>query len=863
MHSNQSLTHEDFLKVINASFFDPSERTRTTNESILTNLMKSRPNDFVDLCTSSFCDDRIPLNLRKTVGTVLKMAVRPLQANFEMNIWKVISEQKKEAIKVSAITCLIDSNPIIRGMAADLVADVFYVDCMYQNTWGDLLPTLTSNLDHKDYIVQKSAIMTLGYICERLFKGGMNPLNEKDREIVFTGICKKLQNYDENTITSLKSLEYSLNFMTNNLKDQNTCDYIMNLIMTNIKEANNRGHGEVVLQGLLCLNEMIQIIGGNFDRYLGKVVDELFSSYGIQDPKLFISLNDFFQTLLVPKKDNIFIGLFSNKINILNEKILQSLIAYVPEELDTIDGDEQLEVIQSSVLVMGTANTSLLADSYENLLNFSMAYIEKEDLSSKIIALMVLESMICFPGNDNISTLIQSMFQGLHSFFSSNNTQLQIATVNVLKNISLHYPNTFMQTNNFNNIFDLFISFFKNPSRNDRLSSNITLVFENLSSKVDLLHVREKDLLLGSIESLLTTLFVSAERCHSLHLIDRFFSTSMAIFDKVIPHQDYNKWFELLWNQLASVVKFELNDRFVFYIESMFINLNVIVQKMIFYKVDFEESLQIDNKIMEIFDLVYDLFEKQKEIIVEPLLFLSSMIEKEAYNCRSLVHNFLSKYVQTTLNVPDRQDLFNAGITCLGNLVKVFGTEMELYLSNSIPFLINNLNNGTHSEDTKIRLFFTLSDILAHCPKAIIPNFLSILEIIDNAFKAVLIIQDEPNSENMEFADALKETLVEVLLCILHGIYLGNSDPVCCKNFNDFFPRILEFGDKTTKKKYNPAIDYLKDFLMLVTDYMMENEGQVRGSNRLTTYLYDQLSRFRDNRDVQEVLSNYDRFIGV
>lgn len=859
MNLNQGLTSENFLKVVDASFFHESQNVRRTNETILTQFMTSHPNSFVEVCTKIFSDERANLQHRKTIGMVLRLAVKPLRANFEMSIWNKISSQHKDSVKMVGLKCLIDPQDLVRKTAADLVADVFCLDCLTDKSWTGLLPTLTSNLNNEDRIIQNSAIMTLGYICERLHTEGINRLSAQEIDAMVSGICQKLDSYDENTLTALKSLEYSLNFISESLKNEKMASFIMNLVVGVLVQANTHRNVDLVLQSVICLNELHVILGASFAPFLPVVVEKLFDSYAIKDKKLTIAVNDFFQSVLSPEQDHGLANLLANHANGLVEKILESMLFLLQEELNQLESDEKSPLIESCVLVMSSVNSAFLVDTYDNLMKFVTHFIDKQDSVSRIAALSVIESMICVAGNQSISEMVLNMFNGLNAFVSTQDIHLQIAAINVLRKVASFYPREFMHRDNFLPTIRLINQYLLSSANNERLCGHLTLIIENLAERVDMLQIDQFRLLSESLDMLLKNLFVAAESSQTLHVIDRYFSTTMIIFNKILPKEQYGMWFDSLWKQFLSLKNFNMSDRLVFYVEALFINLNVITQKMILTQTDLSFSGLLENFIQGIFEEVYSLFNKCREILVEPLLFLCSIIEKETQACQFQVNTFLNSYVTMAISKRDQSDLFKAGVSCLGELVKIFGNNLRLYIDQNIDFLLLGLDDASSQQETKIRLFFTLSDIAAHCPMAILKKFNEMLNIINNAFAAVIILQEDPNKENQEFCDALKETLVELLLCIVHGVHYNENELPCQELLRGYFPRIIEFGEKTTKEQYNPTVEYLRDYMMLVTDFYMKEEMRNLSELRLTNYLFDKLSKFRSNPEIKEVLDNYEK----
>ena len=857
---NQTLTPNNFLDVVNASFFDEQENTRQTNEGILTSFMSSNPNGFVDLCTEFFADSRTPIKLRKTIGTVLKLAVKPLQSNFEMSIWNKITSKKKEAVKMAGLSCLVDPEGLIRKTAADLVADVFYLDCINDRSWSNLLPTLTSNLENENPIIQQSAIETLGFICEVLHKGGFTDLSEQEIDSMVSGICKKLnvgeERLTENTLIALRSLEYSLNFIAGSLQSPQMAGFIMNLVVNVLIKGNQQKNEEIILQSIICLNELLSILKDSFSDYLPIVMDKLFDSYSLNNRKINMALNDFFQGLIISEQ---FTKTISSKANPLIEKVIESLLVLLPEEMDMISEDEESDLLQSAVGIMSSINSQFLSETFENLMKFVFAFIDKKEILNKVAALTVIESIICSPGHKDVSDLIQNMFNGLNSFLSGQNLRLQICSANVMKNIALFYPRDFMIDSHFQSTMSLINGFLGQPARNPVICGHIPLIIDNLAEHSETLNQNEFALFAESLDVLLTRLFHAAENCEELHLIDRFYSTSMVIFSKVLPSVLYNKWFKYLWDKFMQIKNYKLDPKSIFFIESIFINLNVITQKMIMNQVNFTFTNEIDNFIYHIFEEICSLFQSCKEILVEPLLFLNSVFEKEPSYSQTHANVYLNNFISSAISDPGHNELFKAGISCLGDMVKIYGDQLRMYINQNFHLLLDNINNPATQEETKIRLFFTLSDIAAHCPFAILQRFEEILTLIRNAFTAVIILQDKPGGQ--EFSDALKETLIEFLLCIVHGIYFLEQDLPPKMMFKEFFPAVIDFGQKTTKVEYNPTLEYLRDFMMLITDYFMkENLNNIQNLD-FPKYLYEKLSKFQENSEIREVLDNYQKIM--
>ena len=328
----------------------------------------------------------------------------------------------------------------------------------------------------------------------------------------------------------------------------------------------------------------------------------------------------------------------------------------------------------------------------------------------------------------------------------------------------------------------------------------------------------------------------------------------MVIFNKIVPDTDLAKWFNTLWEMFREISnKNSLQEDIVFLIESLFINLNVIVQKMICSSINFE----IDSKsqlVNEVFSAILTMFHKYGEPMIEPMLFLTSFIEKESDLAVEHMDTFLGDIINRIILIPPYPDLFKAAITCIGTLVKIFNIRLENFASNIIPSLINALENSETNKDIKITIFFTISDIAAHCPLIIFNYITNIIKIIKLAFDAVISLQNEMDPESIEYCGTLKDTLIELILCLVHGIYLDSRTYPHQQVLKDFLPDIIQFGEMTTNEHLKPQINYIRDFLMLLCDFTINNKQSDIHNEDLFKRLMAQLKPFKSNTEVAEVL---------
>ena len=841
-----SLNHGNFLDIINTSFFDRSQENRSMSEHKLTQFMSNSPDHFVLLCTQFFSDSRTPLNLRKTIATVLKLAVKPLAENRQLSIWTKIQPENKLKIQECGLINLMDEDNLIKAASASLVADVFALDCLSDRQWIGLLPSLSNNLEHKDPAVQKSAIMTLGYICEVLHEENINVLSQKELDCMTTGICKKLTNYDENTLTALKSLEFSLNYLSESLRQEGLADFIMNLITNVLILSIEKQDCAVMRQVVNVMGELTKILFLVFKKYSNFVFDKLIECYNSKDKDTIISLNEYFMSLIkLEEANNQFI--YSEALaNRLLEKCIESMLHLLSNEFSYCEEEDIPELQISCIYLMSSINTHYIDFTIENLYNFIKAYIEKKDILSRVIALTVLNSIISVPGDLRISNIISEVFFGLAAYLNETSIRVKISSSNVLRKIAKYYPKLFMNEKFFTRIFQVIMDELDSNSQRHKMIESLIFLIDELCENFHKLDDKEQNLLQANEDILLISLLnsLNTNGCE-MYFIDRIFSTTMKIFQTMIPPENLSKWFEYLWNLFLnrkSSIQVEEN---LFYVNCVFINLNVITQFMIENEQDF--NVDLDKKkdlINHLFESVFELFEIKKEIIDEPLLFLSTLIDKEKKLVEIYIPTFIEKYISHALRDISYTNLFVSGLSCMGELIKSYKDKMAMYIKSWVPKFLQYLNDASISKDMKIRLFFVISDIIGHCPSVILPYLEDIIILLKSAFDAVLTLQKNPDSESRQYSDGLKLTLIELISCAIHGILYQERLFPEQEIIKEFFPQVVTFIEMTTTTEVNPSVEYIINCLYAIYDFCAKTENHLILNGNCQDYLYKKLQAF-------------------
>lgn len=857
-----SVNASNFLEIVQMAFFDSNQQTRSRHEAALTNCMTTDPNLFVMLCTNFFNKDDVNLQLRVTIATILKLALKPTKGNELLSIWNKINQETKRTVQETGLMNLVDDNEAIKNASASLVADVFACDCLFEKKWTNLLPNLRNNLNHEDPNVQKSAILTLGYICEVLHQENITSLTDEQVDAMITGICLGLKQYDDKTITALKALENSINFLNESIRKETVSDFIMNLLMSIHIEALKVGDAKVIRQNLLCLNEICPRIYGSFAKYHEIVFKNVILAAGIDDKDVLIVLNEFILTILTKEKLNPNFRFFRNFVVSALEKILEALILRLPEEFEFNEPDEKLDILESSLQAMTAINSLYLDLSFDPLMKIISIYIEKPDDVSKSVALLALESMLEVPPNQKVYNTLFSVFHGVTLFFSKNNLRIKMLTGSILSKIAKFYPGIFMEDRNFATVFPILMSQFHQQPRNFNVCQFVCNTFDNVSNNFSKLAPHAKSQLIVNHEPVIENLLNSVNsQGVSLFYIDLVYGTIMNLLQWVVPHENLSRWFIFFWDAFLKL-KNTLHDELTkAKIDSIFINLNIIVQTIILNNKRLILGDNHNEQLSTIYNEVIKVFQTLNEMRPELLLFLVSMIELENQVYQPQIEIFMREYLGRAIEQKTQPELFQVGITCMGHLVKIYGKSMEPYMQKLLPFIIESLADPAMRKETKIHMFFTVADISAHCPQATYSNLQKILNLLEMAFSAVIQLQQSQDPENEQYTQSLKETLVDMILCIVHGIFYQDNESNESILLRQFLPKVVEFVKLTTGPHAKSHIGYNRDVLMLLMDISLRDKNFELIDQSLLVGLYRELSNHTHLPDIQETLTEVKKYI--
>lgn len=840
------ITPQNFAKVVDTAFNDHSQTVRDANHRLLEDFMYKESDNFVDICTREFQNEANSVKLRVTIATTLKVGISPNEDSGKTSIWTALSPRAKELAKDAGLMLLIDPNDSIKKSAASLVARVFAIDWLVEKTWADLIGNITSNLKNDNPEIKKAAMMTLGYICEDLNQFKITDLPDEQVEFLLGGICTGLESFNELTNTSVTALSNSVNFLATRLQKEHITDYIFNLLVGVLMNAKKARNTDVIMNVLNLLGELCRLIYNNIDKYFQVIIDQALECYKFD---VVIQVNEFFNTLAVCEQTH-HKGVFENNWANIIKEALDVLLALDPDD----DEDAGLSKHQSILLLLTSINSLVVNQSLNNLFEFVAYYIEQEDEKSKIAALIAFESLIETAQTEQIYNQVNNGFFGFLNLLTNGSMNLKKHSARVLSKIAKEQTEIFLNDNNFLKAHELFKKILIDTSNSEDVIDIKKLVcvsYENLAENFVKYPKTKIETFTGFSDDIMNTLIASIQPQSDITYMDMVFSASFPYVKNVFKTKQLNEYFIKFFDYLNTLCETYPSSIKKQAAELVFIDLSVIMARLQSEKKKL--SAVATNSLVQVYTYVTDLFGKFNDILSEGLLFLANLICIDVDIFRPHIDSFVHNYIIVALKDPNNAELFKSGVESIGLLSKNVGVSLASYIKDILPYLLENLRGSSLRKDLRLPSFFAISDFCLHYPQIAIEELQQIIVTLEMALEAVLTLQKSEEQENQEYADALKEVVMDCYLCIIHGIYYDtNTVDAILENA---FKNLVSFIRLTVASELNPTIDYLRSCLGCLVDIFCKHNDYVLVDRELVQNIYGLLSKLSHVPGIAEVLA--------
>jgi len=157
-------------------------------------------------------------------------------------------------------------------------------------------------------------------------------------------------------------------------------------------------------------------------------------------------------------------------------------------------------------------------------------------------------------------------------------------------------------------------------------------------------------------------------------------------------------------------------------------------------------------------------------------------------------------YLKFALSRPEDPNRFKVAVGCLADVARAVESSFCKFLE-IMEDLIKYLNNPQFDRDLKLHMFVCVGDIMLAVKESGLPYLDDLMKIYAMAYSAVLLLGQQ-DSDQQEYAESLKEKLIESFICITHGLNSKSQEMSLIKHL----PTLMQFITTSCDKKLNPTV---------------------------------------------------------
>ncbi|KRX01471.1 Armadillo-type fold [Pseudocohnilembus persalinus] len=224
-------------------------------------------------CVKIIVDQNYSGPQRQAAGTLIKRTASQMDQNGKVN-WDKVDLDIQNHAKNALIKTLIDQDQLARMAAANVIATISAIE-LPRNQWGDIVRSLSDNTNHQDLNIRKTAITTLGYICESLKEtqaSGQQAFQLQDQVIehILMGILNgmKIDQQDEGIKSaSLVALRNSIGYLEIYLNKQDVRDFVLKQIL----DCSTHQNDDIKKEAIMALIEFCKFQYSSLGNYIQNI----------------------------------------------------------------------------------------------------------------------------------------------------------------------------------------------------------------------------------------------------------------------------------------------------------------------------------------------------------------------------------------------------------------------------------------------------------------------------------------------------------------------------------------------------------------------------------------------------------------
>lgn len=852
-------SNTQFSELLKSAFINENNDIRRQNELLLTSFMQEQPNEFVSATSKVILTKEMDASTKSLASTTLCLAFKVKKNDECPAHWRAIKPEIQEMLKGAAFEILVDKNAQLRRSAANLLALLYTLDLLSNKKWSDILSGICSNVNHANKDFGSISVTTLACICDYLTPARMALVDENSQNILLGGLCNALKIKDENSQSTVKAFKDSMLWLSQRFQNVEFLSFIYQYMIEYLDYSLETGNAELAQETINCFSESIKYTYPNFEPYHKIIFDKMIDCERFKEPKVRIATFEFFIRCL-KYEEKVKRDYFRHHWHTLIQIALQRLYQCI--SFDESEYESTLASLENTGAFMGALNKFYLTAVFQSLVDFIQEHIQQPDEKSKIAAVMALESMVEASNDPASCQLFYQVFMGAFELVKTGQTPiLRIVAMNCVDKIISQFIEIPLDPQNVQVLIPDLLRILQHKDDSEvsiQIKMLVCHAIENLATKT-----RKKPNLMPTIQNQITPIFgvffgmLNFTQNH--HLIDIIFSTMFTYIESILTPFHLNHYFPILVDMLHHVqVNYNAENKTMI-IESLLINLNVIIVVLNNQgsKLEIEnQGMNTQTYVSELFKFIATLLEESNNLSSEAITLMSTIMVQFKDHFEPAVPEFFARYVQNGLSNPLDVSMMNASIVSFTNLLKVFPGKFKQEVVDFIQYVFVLINQPEFPKELKVPIYYFLSDVILMNGDLILGRLDEVMLMNGQALEFVLyyIKVENWNEEMLDFCLSFRDVVVENILCVLHGLYLSTQYNVS-GIVEHRMDKIQVLFKSLTDDSLSPSLDFCKTVLNVVTDYFAKNRRIEKVDMQMVEHLVCLVKTSVDDEEVGELLA--------
>jgi importin subunit beta-1 len=785
---------------------------------------------FVALC-KELGNEQLQAPARQLAGLQLKNCMDAKSENLQAQKnarYLALDASARATVKTMVVQILGSSLKEARSTAALVIGKIAAIE-IPANTWNELLAQLMANIASEQAAVRQSSFEALGYVCEEC-PGAPLLLQASGNILQAIAHGLRAEEKDEGVkMAAITCLTNALEFVKTNFEDPTQRNIIMQMVFAaasapekSIKESAYQCLVAIAARYYQHLNDYMGTIHGmtsfaiqQDDDDLARQGIEFWSTVCETELEIAIELEECQELKTQPTRQSL--GLMARALSTITPLLLQSLT----KQSDELD-DETDNAAKAAAFCIGLVSENVSDAIVDIVLPFVHNNIRNPNWRFREAAVLAFGYMLDGPDRIKMTPVVQGAFSVLLEHMADENDLIKDTTAWTLGRVCEYYAGEVVNEVTLPQLIQVFRSgLTEHPS----IAKNVAWAINNLAAEVSLSPGATTSPLSCYFKDLVTELLALTAQVDEPKLVDNAFTAITKLVENSAP--DSLPLLALLYPNLLQ----RLAGTFTASSTTVGATIQAQVQvqglmcgllQVLLRKTPPQAVQPYADNMMNLLLNIFRNPMKSESALEEAMHCVGSVADCLGASFEPYLNAFMP-YVLEGLKNPTDHHLCSNSIVALQSIAYAVKDKISPAGDDLIRTLLANLQNASVDRTIKPTIISCIAD-LAYTFGLYFERYLgSIMEMLNQA-SAITVKTNFVDSEEWEWTNSLRESILDCYSCILGALCPLNGQANLGERFLPFLQQIYTFLEAIASDG-NRIETVLKKAVALIFDLAKDLRG--------------------------------------